>query len=58
VVGQVNNQVHAFEPTHMNINLLTQYPKEHLIEVKQTPIHVGDSPKKLATRDKIEPLGF
>jgi len=26
--------------------------------VKQIPIHVNDSPKKLATKDKTKPLGF
>jgi hypothetical protein len=41
----------------MSINVLARYPKERLLEAKQTPIHVGDLPKKLATRDKIEPLG-
>ncbi len=25
--------------------------------MKQIPTHVGDPPKKLATEDKIEPLG-
>jgi hypothetical protein len=32
--------------------------KEHLLEVMQIPIRVCNSPKKLATKDKIKPLGF
>jgi hypothetical protein len=42
----------------MSINVLARYPKERLLEAKQTPICVGDLPKKLAIRDKIEPLSF
>ncbi len=39
---------------HMSINVLARYPKERLLEAKQTPIRVGDLPKKLAIRDKIK----
>ncbi len=39
---------------HMSINVLARYPKECLLEAKQTPICVGDLPKKLAIRDKIK----
>jgi len=42
----------------MNEDMLTQYPKECLLEVKQTLAHVGDSLKKPTTRDKTKPLGF
>jgi hypothetical protein len=42
----------------MNGNMLTQYLKECLLEVKQTPTCVSDLLKKLATRDKTKPLDF
>jgi hypothetical protein len=42
----------------MNEDVLTQYPKECLLEVKQTLVHVGDSLKKPTTRDKTKPVGF
>jgi hypothetical protein len=32
--------------------------KEHLLEARQTFVHVGDLSKKLAIGDKIKPLGF
>jgi len=32
--------------------------KEHLLEARQTFVHVDDSPKKLAIGDKTKPLGF
>jgi hypothetical protein len=32
--------------------------KERLLEVKQTPTHVNDLPKKLTIGDKTKPLGF
>jgi hypothetical protein len=38
-------------------DVFTRYPKECLLEGKQTPTRVNDPPKKLATRGKIEPLG-
>ncbi len=42
----------------MNRDVFTSYLKECLLEVKQTPFHVSDLPKKPAIRDKIEPLSF
>jgi hypothetical protein len=42
----------------MSRDVLTRYFKESLLEAKQTPICVGDPPKKPTTRDKIEPLSF
>jgi hypothetical protein len=42
----------------MNGNVFMRYPKEHLLERKQTPTRVNNPPKKLSTRGKIEPLGF
>jgi hypothetical protein len=42
----------------MNENVLAQYPKEHLLEGTQIPVHVSILLKKLATRGKIEPLSF
>jgi hypothetical protein len=42
----------------MSGNVLAWYLKECLLEAKQIPIHVNDSPKKLATKDKTKPLGF
>jgi hypothetical protein len=32
--------------------------KECLLKAKKTLVYISDLPKKLATRDKIEPLGF
>lgn len=40
----------------MNGDVLTWYPKERLLKVKQTPIHIDDLPKKLTTTNKIESL--
>ncbi len=57
VVGQVNNQAPALGP-HMNRNVIAQYLKERLLEMKQTPIRVGDMLKKPAIGDKTKPLGF
>jgi hypothetical protein len=42
----------------MNKNMFTQYPKECLLEAKQTPIRVGNLPKKRVTRDKTKSLSF
>ncbi len=39
---------------HMNGNIFAQYLKERLLEAKQTPIHVGDLPKKPTTKDKTK----
>jgi hypothetical protein len=36
----------------MNGNVFAQYPKECLLEEKQTHVHVSNPPKKLATRGK------
>ncbi len=38
--------------------MLVPYPKECLIEGKQTPICISDPPKKPTIGGKIEPLGF
>jgi len=40
----------------MNINVFASYLKERLLGARRTSTRVGDPPKKLATRDKIEPL--
>ncbi len=37
--------------------MFAQYPKEHILEKKQIPIHVSDLPKKPTIGDKIKPLG-
>jgi phosphoribosylaminoimidazole-succinocarboxamide synthase len=42
----------------MNKDMLAQYTKEYLSEVKQTLIRVNDSLKKLAIGFKIKPLDF
>jgi hypothetical protein len=42
----------------MNENVFVWYLKEHLLETKQTPTHLGNSPKKLGIKDKIEQLNF
>jgi hypothetical protein len=43
---------------HMSGDMLAWYLKEHLLELKQTLVHVSNPPKKLTTMDKIKPLGF
>jgi hypothetical protein len=43
---------------HMSRDMLTRYSKEHLLETKQTLVHVNNPPKKLVTRDKTKPLSF
>jgi hypothetical protein len=42
----------------MSNNVLTRYLKECLLKVKQTFAHLINLPKRLATRGKIESLGF
>jgi hypothetical protein len=42
----------------MSKDVLVQYPRECLLEGKQTPIRVNDPPKKPTIKGKIEPLGF
>jgi hypothetical protein len=42
----------------MSKYMLAWYLKECILEARQTLIHVSNSPKKLATGDKIKPLGF
>jgi len=42
----------------MSGNMLARYSKEHLLETKQTLVHVSNPPKKLVTRDKTKPLRF
>jgi hypothetical protein len=42
----------------MNIDAFPQYLKDHLLEARQILAHVGDFPRKLAIRDKTEPLSF
>jgi hypothetical protein len=42
----------------MNKDVLAQYLKECVLEVKQIFAHVGNPPNKLITKDKIEPLSF
>jgi hypothetical protein len=42
----------------MNRDAFPQYLKDHLLKVRQILAHVGDFPKKLAIKDKTEPLSF
>jgi hypothetical protein len=42
----------------MSGDMFAQYSKEHLLEIKQTLVHVNNPLKKLATKDKTKPLGF
>ncbi len=41
----------------MSNDVLVQYPKEHLLERKQTCVRVSNSPKKFAIGGKTKPLG-
>jgi hypothetical protein len=41
----------------MNEDVFVRYPKEHILEGKQTPTRVNDLPNKLAIGGKIEPIG-
>jgi hypothetical protein len=42
----------------MNRDVFPRYLKDHQLEGRQIPTHVGDLPKKLITKDKTEPLNF
>ncbi len=42
----------------MSRDVFTWYVKECQLEMKQCPILVGDLPKKVTTRENIEPLNF
>jgi hypothetical protein len=42
----------------MSKNVLTQYPKECLLEAKQTPTCISNPLEKPTTKDKTKPVGF
>jgi hypothetical protein len=42
----------------MNINVLTQHSKEHLLEAKLIPLGVVGPSKKIAFKDMIARLNF